>query len=90
MKHLKTSQTGMIKGFKKLRLVEPGSLIRFRDGEYALVSEYHTGDKGHYDTYLYGTGKMCHVDSDEWVAIVDIQAIEVEIFEEAEYPAEGS
>lgn len=76
----------VIKGYKKLRTVPPGSLIRFRDGEYALVSEYHTSDSGYHDTYLYGTGEIVHVDGDEWVAIIDLGAIEVEALEEAEYP----
>lgn len=75
----------MIKGFKKLHMVEPGSLIRFDDGVYALISEYRTN--GSYNVYLQGTGEIVAMGNDEaWVAIVDMQAIEDAIFEELEYP----
>jgi hypothetical protein len=76
----------MIKGYKKLRTVEAGSLIRFQDGTYAMVSEYHTGGKAYRDSYLLCTGEFCHADSEEWVAIIDLAEIEVEALEESEYP----
>ena len=78
----------MIKGYKKLKDIEPGSLIRFRDGEYALTSEYRTGDSKHLDTYSAESGEMLHANPDTWVAIIDLDCIEVEALEEADYPDE--
>lgn len=79
----------MIKGYKKLKDVEPSSLIRFRDSEYALTSEYHIGDNRHLDTYSAESGEMLHANPDVWVAIIDLDCIEVEAVEEAGYPDEN-
>lgn len=82
---------GVLKGYKKLKDIEPGSLIRTRSGSYAVVSEYRTGNSGknsYFDSYLLESGEYLLMNGDEWVAIIDLDFIEVEAVEEADYPNE--
>jgi len=76
-----------IVGYKRLKNCKPGSLIRLKSGDYAVVSEYRSNENSmRYDAYLIGSGEYLHSDGDEWVIIADIRLIEVEIAEEVEYP----
>ena len=76
----------MIIGYKKIKHVEPGSLIRTKHGSYAVISEYNTSSAKHFDGFLLETGEALHCDPDEWVAIIDLDVIETEIQEDLEYP----
>jgi hypothetical protein len=80
----------MIKGYKKLKDVGPGELIRTRSGSYAFMTEYYTfsdGKNTYYDAYLLGSGEALYMDMNEWVAIIDLGFVEVNVSEELEYPS---
>lgn len=80
----------MIKGFMRLKMVEPGAVIRFRWGGYAVVSEYRDGDDGHFAMYVNGSGEALHTDGNEWVAVMDMESIEAQLsFDEYEYPKDA-
>lgn len=76
----------MLKGYKKLKSVRPGELVRFRNGTYIIVSEYHNTD-GTPEAHLSGSGEyMATCDMNEWVAIIDMESIDSELAEEFDYP----
>ena len=66
----------IFKGFKRWVNVQPGELIRTRGGSYAIMSEYRTNGKP--DAHIYGSGEALHLDNNEWVAIIDLEAVEIE------------
>jgi len=72
-----------------MKHVEAGSFIRTKSGDYAVVTEYGTFNhdtNGYYDAYLCDSGEALHIDKNEWVAIIDLHFVEVEIAEQLEYP----
>lgn len=68
--------------------VAPGQLIRldWNNPTYAVTSEYSYDSKSGYDAYLLGSGEALHLDGEEWVALIDIESIELELEGEYEYP----
>lgn len=75
----------MIQGYKKVKDCEPGDLIRFEDGEYAVISEYRSNGKS-YDGYIVESGEALHANPDIWVAIIDIDFLESNMADEVNYP----
>lgn len=81
----------MIIGYKKIKHCEPGQLVRFEDGQYAVVSEYGSNERPHRDTILLGSGEYFNWSNpDEWVAIIDTEHVEVEAAFEADYPNQAT
>jgi hypothetical protein len=83
----------MIKGFMQLKDVEPGEIVRLKSGTYALITEYVTGTDAvldsHYNAYISGTGEVLSVLRDEWVAVIDMEALEFNVMDSTgglEYP----
>lgn len=79
----------MILGYKKLKDCEPGQLIRFEFGSYLLLSEYRTGNGKTWDAYISGSGENFAQGekwADTWVAIIDLDWLELNIQEELDYP----
>lgn len=80
----------MIIGYKKLKHCEAGSLIRTKDGTFALLSQYHSfnsGASGYFDGYIMDSGEAFHADKEEWVAIIGLGQLEADISEELDYPS---
>lgn len=77
----------MIIGYKKLKHCEAGSLIRTKEGTFALLSEY-MGNLGIFSGYIFESGEtFCPQDADEWVAIISLEQLEADISEELDYPS---
>lgn len=78
----------MIAGYVQRKDAKPGTVIRLQNGTYALVTEYHSGGNPYFDAYIVGTGEAVgtHVKGDEWVAVIDMNAVEVELQDDLTYP----
>lgn len=82
----------MILGYKKLKDCEPGQLVRLWSGSYLLLSEYRSGTRHTLDSYISGSGEaFANGDAyaDEWVAIIDLDWIEVNLEDDLDYPGES-
>lgn len=80
----------LVAGFKRLKDCKPGQLVRFESGTFVLLAEYRTFNGGLsavWDGYIVGSGEAFHPkDPNEWVAIVDMGWLEIEIDENEIYP----
>lgn len=78
----------MIVGYQRLKNCEPGQLVRFESGTYALLSEYFTGHPTIPDAYIAGSGEnLCSNNPEEWVAIISLDEIEANVADERlDYP----
>lgn len=76
----------MVLGYKKLKDCSPGQLVRFEFGTYMILSEYR-GDDGILDAYISGSGEsLATRNGDEWVAIIDLSWLELNLKDEVAYP----
>lgn len=75
-------------GFKQLKNCNPGELVRFNNGDHAVISEYRSGNSTNYDGYLLDSGECLHADPNEWVLVIDLFSLEIEsgMLDGIEYP----
>jgi len=82
----------MIIGYIKLKDCKAGQLVRLRDGTYIVTTEYRTFNSGAgltQDSYLLESGECFHAGKEranDWVAIIDMNYIEVNVAHDADYP----
>ena len=66
----------MIKGFMRLKDVQPGELVRLKSGTVALISQYLTSeDAVRFDGFIADTGEALHADVNEWVMVLDLDSM---------------